>query len=586
VVNFDGLPFGSLWAVDFEYRSLSGERPWPVCMCARELRAGQELRLWRDELLALRRAPFDVGPDAVMIAYAAAAELSCFLELGWPLPVNVIDLFAEHRIDTNGLRLACGNGLLAALAIRGLAHIDAGEKQAMRDLIVNRASWTPEEQREILDYCMSDVVALAALLHVMAPTLELPLALLRGRYGAAVARMERAGIPIDAPLYRQVVDNWEGLKLDLIADVDAAFGVYDGVHFRMAGFAAWLEVHAVSDWPLTEVSGGLALDDDTFLEQIALHPELAELQSLRELRATLGRMRLIGLEIGADGRNRCALMPFQAITGRNLPSSNKFLFGPARWLRSFAKPPAGYGLAYLDFSAEEIAIGAALSGDDVLAQHYADGDIYLNFAVAAGLAPVGATKQSHPNVRQLCKALFLAIGYGMGSRTLGQKSGVANWRARELIELHRRTYSKFAKWREDTVDGALLGGRMRTTFGWRRRAYERARPSELMAWPIQSAGADLMRIVTIAATEAGIEVACPVHDGFMIVSPLDRLEHDAERMRAIMTKAGSVVTGGLPIRVDCDLVRFPDRYVDERGRAMWDRIMGLMKRRAGVSAAA
>jgi len=59
-------------------------------------------------------------------------------------------------------------------------------------------------------------------------------------------------------------------------------------------------------------------------------------------------MRLIGLEIGQDGRNRCSLMPFQAITGRNLPSSRKFIFGPARWLRGFIRPSEGYGLAYLD----------------------------------------------------------------------------------------------------------------------------------------------------------------------------------------------------------------------------------------------
>ena len=41
------------------------------------------------------------------------------------------------------------------------------------------------------------------------------------------------------------------------------------------------------------------------------------------------------------------------------------------------------------------------------------------------------------------------------------------------------------------------------------------RLQELMNWPIQSAGADLMRLLTaIAATEAGIELAAPVHDGF------------------------------------------------------------------------
>jgi DNA polymerase I len=340
-VSLAWLPFKQIWVCDFEYRPQAGEHPWPVCMCALELRTGQEIRLWRGDLLALREAPFDTGPDAVMVAYAAAAEVSCFLELNWRPPARVIDLFAEHRVDTNGVDLPGGDGLLNALAIRGLAHIDAGEKQAMRDLIVNQTSWTPAQQREILDYCMSDCTALAALMPAMASTIELPFALIRGRFGgAAIAHMQRVGIPMDVPLYRQTVDNWEGLKLDLIADVDAAFGVFDGVHFRIAAFAAWLEAHDIQGWPRTE-SGLLSLEGDTFDEQIALHPELPELQSLRELRATLGRMRLIGLEIGADGRNRCSLMPYAAVTSRHLPSSNKFLFGPARWLRSFAKPPEG-----------------------------------------------------------------------------------------------------------------------------------------------------------------------------------------------------------------------------------------------------
>ena len=82
-----------------------------------------------------------------------------------------------------------------------------------------------------------------------------------------------------------------------------------------------------------------------------------------------------------------------------------------------------------------------------------------------------------------------------------------------------------------------------------------------MNWPIQSTGADLMRIVCIAATEAGIEVAAPVHDAFLIVCPLDRLDQDVAHMREIMIRASKVVTSGLPIRVDEKVVRFPDRYI-------------------------
>jgi DNA polymerase-1 len=140
-MTLEALPFKEIWCVDFEYQAVPGEHPAPLCMCALELRSGRELRLWRPELYALKGAPFATGADAVLIAYAAAAEMSCFLELGWPLPHNIIDLFAEHRVATNGVPLAVGNGLLGALAIRGLAHIDAGEKDDMRRLILDQTTW-------------------------------------------------------------------------------------------------------------------------------------------------------------------------------------------------------------------------------------------------------------------------------------------------------------------------------------------------------------------------------------------------------------------------------------------------------------
>ena len=289
-------------------------------------------------------------------------------------------------------------------------------------------------------------------------------------------------------------------------------------------------------------------------------------------------MRLIGLEIGTDWRNRTALMPFQAITGRNLPSASRFIFGPARWLRGFIKPPEGFGLAYLDFVSEEVAIAAAAAGDGRLAEHYSSGDPYMRFAIAAGLAPPGASKETHGVIRDACKSLFLGIGYGMQAPTLAQKAGITLAEARQLIGLHGETYPVFARWRAEIVDRALLSGRMQTAFGWRRRACEGARPTELMNWPVQSAGADLMRIVCIAATEAGVELAAPVHDGFLIVSPLDRLDEDVNRMRKIMVRASEVVTGGLPIRVDCKTVRYPDRFMDNRGQTMWARVMGLLQR--------
>ena len=64
-----------------------------------------------------------------------------------------------------------------------------------------------------------------------------------------------------------------------------------------------------------------------------------------------------------------------------------------------------------------------------------------------------------------------------------------------------------------------------------------------------------------------------VHDAFLIAAPLNRLEDDIAAMRDMMTKAGRAVTGGLDIRTDAEVVRWPGRYMDDRGKAMWAKVM-------------
>ena len=510
----------------------------------------------------------------MLVAYNASAELICFLQLGWSLPSNILDLYAEHRVETNGRKLLTDNSLLGALTLRGLSHIDAGGKEAMRELIRSKewlSDFSPQERRATLDYCWTDIVALEALLPRI--PIDLPFALLRGRYQAAVARMTRTGVPIDVGLFRRLSGTWDRLRLDLITSLDAKFGVYENGHRRYRLIEQWLDrIGLRNSWPQT-TTGLRKLDEETLIEQAALRPDLPELQLFRELDATLHKMRLTDLAVGEDGRNRTMLGAYVTITGRNAPKASEFIFGPATWMRGLIKPPEGFGICYLDYKAQEVAIAAALSRDACLAEHYATGDIYWSFAVAAGLAGRGEKDA----VRDMVKVLFLAIGYGMGFRTLARRAGVSEAEAKELLAMHARLYPDFARWREDIVDRALLNGWLRTPLGWRRFVSPDAPIPQLMNWPVQSRGADVMRAVCIAATEAGIELGAPVHDGFLIVSPLERIEEDRGRMREIMKRAGEVVTGGLAIRVDDKTVRWPDRYMDKRGLAMWDKVLALLQ---------
>lgn len=587
------LPFREIWLLDFEFQG-APEISWVVCMVAREFRSGRVIRMWRDDLVKLRRAPFDVGPDTVVVAYYASAEIGCFLALGWPPPANILDLFTEHRCATNGLSLSGPkpNSLVSALRYRGLPSIGAEEKEAVIKLIISKRDFSDVERRTILEYCESDVAALHALLPAMAPTIELPQALHRGRYMAAAARIEAVGIPIDVDLHAELVREWEPLKRSLVAAVSANYGdVYDGLSFRSERFRAYLTSQGIlPHWP-TDLDGKLILDGQTFRDMAQFYPGL---QPLHELRNTLGRLRLTGLEIGSDRRNRVMLSAFGSKTGRNQPSNTRFIFGPATWMRGLIRPEPGWALAYIDWSSQEIGIAAGLSGDERLIDAYKSGDIYMAFARDAKLVPADATKQSHPDKRAVCKTIVLGLGYGMGAEAMALRAHISVAEARELLRQHQTVYRTYWKWSDDTVSTAMYRNEIATCYGWRqhinvgheanyssRRVHGRVETRygpntrSLMNFPMQAGGAEAMRLAAIAATEAGIEVCAPVHDAFLIAAPIEKISEETARMRLIMSAAGQAVAS-LPIATDVKRVLYPARYMDERGAKMWETVQALL----------
>ena len=77
----DLLPFRQVWLVDFEFRVLPGERSQPVCLVAREMKSGELVRIWQDELHRMRRPPYAIDSSALFVAYFATAEFGCHLAL-------------------------------------------------------------------------------------------------------------------------------------------------------------------------------------------------------------------------------------------------------------------------------------------------------------------------------------------------------------------------------------------------------------------------------------------------------------------------------------------------------------------------
>jgi DNA polymerase I len=352
--------------------------------------------------------------------------------------------------------------------------------------------------------------------------------------------------------------------------IDADFGVYDGHSFREERWGRWLAAHNIP-WPRLD-SGRLDLSDDTFRQMARAY---AVISPIRELRASLSELRLEDLAVGSDGFNRTILSAFRARTGRNQPSNTRYIFGPSVWTRSLIKPPPGHGVAYIDWSQQEIGIAAALSGDVALQNAYESGDPYLQFAKQAGAVLADATKESHTNQRELFKQCALAVNYGMTARGLGNRIQCTPIVARDLIRAHQETYRTFWKWSDAAVDHGVLTGKLVAVFGWPIHVGADFNPRSLRNFPMQANGAEMLRLTTCYAIGAGLAVAALVHDAILIIAPAEQLEADVALARACMARASRDVLAGFELRTHAELTFHPDRYHDSRGTQMWRRVLEL-----------
>jgi DNA polymerase-1 len=89
--------------------------------------------------------------------------------------------------------------------------------------------------------------------------------------------------------------------------------------------------------------------------------------------------------------------------------------------------------------AQEIGIGAQLSGDPTLISDYLAGDPHLRFAVRSGLAPEGASKESHGEVRNLIKPVSLGVAYGISKYGVAAQTGKSLRWAAEILATWRHT---------------------------------------------------------------------------------------------------------------------------------------------------
>jgi DNA polymerase I len=178
------LPFREIWIVDTEFYpgaglangGREGDPSTPLCLVAFEMRSGQLVRLWQDELGPF--PPYRLDADAVFFFYMASAEFGFHIAKGWGQPACALDAYIEFRHFVNDGSIKAGAREKGFYSLDGALRyfcengIDTAHKKEMRDRIVQGPPFSAEERETILQYCEEDVRALALLVQHIVPTIR------------------------------------------------------------------------------------------------------------------------------------------------------------------------------------------------------------------------------------------------------------------------------------------------------------------------------------------------------------------------------------------------------------------------------
>lgn len=595
---------------DFEYNSRG-----PLCavLLVREL--GQQDQEHRFDLRGgqdtrrLLQAVED-HQDSVWLAYAACADLDQLARLGVDIRhLLVIDLMAEARMITRSHPdIYTAEGSLAAqVEAFGLPTIDETHKEAMRDLILSRSSWSDEEFDSIIGYCASDVRALPALLREIAKAHRdagtpwtLNSAVVRGEHIKATTILEArsAGIPVDEAWFDHVWTHRDVVSGQFCQEANEHFGQPLYVKqmggrwsFKMAAFEKVLKALNLHDFWLRTTSGRLKTEQDYITEMCRACSALEPFKRAHDMQISLRAKEDMRLLL-RDGALHPHAFPFGGLTGRNQGRPrNGFVLNSAPYLRSIIAPKRGRVIVSRDWSKQEPAISAWLSQDEAMLSDYGAADLYCAMGQQFGLLPFGEItddyKRQNDIMRQLLKAMTLGVGYGMGQATLGQRVFAAaqggqdlfeaNKLASEFVERHRRVYSTYWSWVRGCVTEARRNGWIDVEGdGWLRFASRAAPTTALGNFRVQANGARMMRIATrIMAFETGLDLMASHHDALYVNADEKDAEDVQRALVDIMDRAAAEVVGSLEIKGDVKVLRYPHRHDDKRGAAIVSRFEGL-----------
>jgi len=367
--------------------------------------------------------------------------------------------------------------------------------------------------------------------------------LLRGRYAAHTAVMERDGYPINVEATRNFSDSVADILEAVQRDINSRFpGTFRWKRperkfsWNQIQTKDWISKNCPVDlWMKTDKDDiSLSLEAwekffpfkheypaDNFGAQIVRYLKIKQSLNGFMPKNEKSKTRSFWDYVGKDGRVRPYMNIYGAQSSRSQPAAGGFLFLKPSWMRSLCEPEDGKIIGAADYSQEEFFIQALKSEDMNMIQGYLSGDIYFHFAKLAKAVPMDGKKEDYKKIRNLFKGTTLALSFLMTkvglARKLTQDTGeeVTEDQAQEFIDLFYSSFPALGEYQQKLIDEYGYGIPIKLECGWYMWCDSDNFRSSTNA-PIQGLGASIMRKAVDLCYERGLKVIFTLHDALYI----------------------------------------------------------------------
>ncbi len=584
---------------------------------------------------------------ASFMCYSANADLPVLLTLGIDIKnIDFIDLyqmFLPFSYSHPTMRTQKPNLVNCMIQLAIEVPYDDDEKDDTRNIILYNAGYDPfvnsrdealcrrrsnnytqPEISKILKYCEKDVQMLPKIFNQLVDFYSfyenktgkvsgscVDDAYSFGDYLKAVAITDHRnqGWPVNVERLESLYDNMSEIRKEVAEAINGSYPADCYVKktkkedadyaFNTNNFTYLLAIKGMlKTWPMTPTLK-VKLDSDTFEDKLRSNKYLTEIYRARKtIQAMNGKTDLRQFEkdgyVKAKSDDFWMSKPFGTKTGRSSPQVSKgFIMNMTPVLRNaLIEVPEGKVMIGVDYSAQEVAIAASLSGDRNLRKLYmakVNGkDIYTEIAKMVGIVPANATPQSHPKERAMAKIVQLGISYGKGRASLAAdiygagfvdgkatvSYGDAEQTANEIYYWHKSHFEVFWNYVESVVIRASRDKVYYLKDGW--ASFYSNTNNGHNAWinfPIQGTGASMIRAVHTMACYEDLDVIATHHDAIYVMADVGKADETLKTIYDIMDDAAYDTIGDFcPCLSSGKVYNHGELYSDGRGNALVNKI--------------